>query len=148
MTTWSPSPTIASITTTSARILGVQHRVGSLEVGKDCDLIVVDKDLLHYEAFVQWTVIDGKVVYDKQKELYFAHIRPRAEATLDLFMPSTGKQPALSFRPFGDPRKDDERRASRWRFPLPRNARRRSRRCRATHSSISKSIPWTSTART
>ncbi|MBK7878861.1 MAG: amidohydrolase family protein [Planctomycetes bacterium] len=71
---------LASITTTSARILGVQHRVGSLEVGKDCDLIVVDKDLLHYEAFVQWTVIDGKVVYDKQKELYFAHIRPRADA--------------------------------------------------------------------
>lgn len=71
---------LAAITTTSARILGVQHRVGSLEVGKDCDLIVVDKDLLHYEAFVQWTVIDGKVVYDKQKELYFAHIRPRAEA--------------------------------------------------------------------
>ena len=73
---------LASITTTSARILGVQHRVGSLEIGKDCDLIVVDKDLLHYEAFVQWTVVDGKVVYDKQKELYFAHIRPRPETAL------------------------------------------------------------------
>jgi imidazolonepropionase-like amidohydrolase len=78
---------LASITTVPARILGIQHRVGSLEVGKDCDLIVTDGDLLHYETFVQWTVVDGKVVYDKEKELYFAHIRPRpvvaAEPKLD-----------------------------------------------------------------
>lgn len=70
---------IASVTTVPARMLGVSHRVGSLEVGKDCDLIVTDGDLLHYQTFVQWSVIDGQVVYDKQDELYFAHIRPRAE---------------------------------------------------------------------
>lgn len=71
---------LASITTVPARILGIQHRVGTLEVGKDADLIVADGDILHYQTFVQWTVVDGKIVYDKQKELYFAHIRPRAEA--------------------------------------------------------------------
>jgi imidazolonepropionase-like amidohydrolase len=68
-----------SITIEPARILGVAHRVGSLEVGKDCDVIVTDGDVLHYKTFVQWTVVDGKVVYDKEKELYFAHIRPRPE---------------------------------------------------------------------
>ncbi len=103
---------LASITTTSARILGVQHRVGSLEVGKDCDLIVVDKDLLHYEAFVQWTVIDGKVVYDKQKELYFAHIRPRADAPAEpkkLDKGETEPKPDADKPKDGEEKKGDEK---------------------------------------
>ena len=60
-----------------ARIMGISHRVGTLEVGKDCDLIVTDGDFLHYKTFVQYTVVDGKLAYDKEKELFFAHIRPR-----------------------------------------------------------------------
>ena len=71
---------LESITIVPARILGVSHRVGSLAVGKDCDLIVTDGDVLHYRTFVQWAVVDGKVVYDKEKELFFAHIRPRPAA--------------------------------------------------------------------
>lgn len=70
---------IASVTTVPARMMGVSHRVGTLEVGRDCDLIVTDGDLLHYQTFVQWAVVDGDVVYDKEAELFFAHIRPRAE---------------------------------------------------------------------
>lgn len=70
---------LASITSIPARIMGIQHRVGTLEPGKDCDLAITDGDILHYESFVQWAVVDGKIVYDKQKELYFAQIRPRAE---------------------------------------------------------------------
>jgi len=66
-----------AITMVPARILGVSHRVGSLEIGKDCDAIVTDGDLLHYRTFVQYAVVDGRLVYDKEKELYFAHIRPR-----------------------------------------------------------------------
>jgi len=73
---------LASVTTVPARILGVGHRVGTLEVGKDCDLIVTDGDLLHYQTFVQYTVVDGDTVYDKQDELYFAHIRPRDDTLL------------------------------------------------------------------
>lgn len=69
---------LASITIVPARILGIAHRVGTLEVGKDCDLIVTDGDVLHYQTFVQYAVVDGKQVYDKEQELFFAHIRPRA----------------------------------------------------------------------
>ena len=68
---------LEAITIVPARLLGVDHRVGTLEVGKDCDLILTDGDLLHYETFVQYTVVDGKQVYDKTEELFFAHIRPR-----------------------------------------------------------------------
>ncbi len=68
---------IDSMTIVPARMLGVSHRVGSLEVGKDCDLIVTDGDILHYATFVQWAVVDGRQVYDKEKELFYAGIRPR-----------------------------------------------------------------------
>ncbi len=71
-----------AITIVPARILGVDHRVGTLEIGKDCDLIVTDGDILHYQTFVQYAVVAGKQVYDKQEELFFAHIRPRPLAEL------------------------------------------------------------------
>ena len=71
---------LESITIVPARMLGIAHRVGTLQPGKDCDLVVTDGDLLHYQTFVQYAVVDGKVVYDKEKELFFAHIRPRPAA--------------------------------------------------------------------
>ncbi len=73
---------IAGITIEPARLMGIDHRVGTIEVGKDADLIITDGDVLHYQTFVQWAVVDGKVAYDKQAHLYFAHIRPRPEASL------------------------------------------------------------------
>ena len=76
------SAAIAAITIVPARILGVDHRVGTIEVGKDCDLLVMDGDLLHYETFVQYAIVDGKQVYDKEAELWFAHIRPRTTPSL------------------------------------------------------------------
>jgi imidazolonepropionase-like amidohydrolase len=72
----------AAITIVPARLLGVDHRVGTLEVGKDCDLIVCDGDVMHYETFVQQAVVSGKVVYEKNKELFYAHIRPNTDSAL------------------------------------------------------------------
>jgi len=86
---------LASVTTVPARLLGVGHRVGTLEVGKDCDFIVTDGDLLHYQTFVQYTVIDGEKVYDKQDELYFAHIRPRDDSLLAPLVVSDPAEEAL-----------------------------------------------------
>ncbi len=71
-----------SMTVIPARILGIDHRVGTLEVGKDCDLIVTDGDILHYQTFVQYAVVEGVQVYDKEEELFYAHIRPRPEPEL------------------------------------------------------------------
>ncbi|QDV09103.1 imidazolonepropionase [Planctomycetes bacterium Poly30] len=73
---------LESITLEAARVLGVDYRIGSIEVGKDADLIVTDGDLLHYQTFVQWAIVDGEIVYDKQEEMFFAHIRPRPESAL------------------------------------------------------------------
>lgn len=74
---------LESMTIVPARMLGVSHRVGTLEVGKDCDLIVTDGDVLHYKTFVQYAVVDGKQVYDKEKELFYAQIRPRPAAPVE-----------------------------------------------------------------
>ena len=74
---------LRSITIDAAEILGIDHRVGTIEPGKDADLIICDGDLFHYRTFVQWALVDGQVVYDKQKASYFAHIRPREEEVID-----------------------------------------------------------------
>jgi len=70
---------LRSVTLDAARILGVADRIGSIEVGKDADLLITDGDLFDYRTFVQWGIVNGRVAYDKQKASYFAHIRPREE---------------------------------------------------------------------
>lgn len=70
---------LESITMVPARVMGVDHRVGSLEVGKDADILITDGDILHYETFVQYAVVAGEMAYDKSDELFYAHIRPQPE---------------------------------------------------------------------
>lgn len=74
-----------TITIDAARVLGVADRVGSLEVGKDADLIVCDGDLLHYMTQVHATVVNGRVVYEKAKDTLFAHIRPEGRRVVPEF---------------------------------------------------------------
>jgi hypothetical protein len=74
---------LRALTLDAAKILGVEDRIGSIEPGKDADLIVCGGDLFHYRTFVEWAVVGGRVVYDKQKAPFFAHIRPRPEASAE-----------------------------------------------------------------
>ena len=53
---------IESITIAPARILGIQDRVGSLEVGKDADLALYDGDPLEYTTHCVGVIINGLVV--------------------------------------------------------------------------------------
>jgi len=73
----SDAAALQSVTLVPARILGVDHRIGSLEIGKDADFLITDGDLLHYETHVQLAFVLGEVAYDKNAELYYAHIRPQ-----------------------------------------------------------------------
>ena len=65
---------LEAITITAAEILGVADRLGSLQVGKDADIITLDGHPFHYNTFVEFTLINGKVLYDKKKSTYFSHI--------------------------------------------------------------------------
>jgi len=97
-----------SMTIVPARMLGIAHRVGSLEVGKDCDLIVTDGDILHYQTFVQWAVVDGKQVYDKEREFYYAQIRPRPASEQPKKLDKGESEPKSKEGDGADAKKDGE----------------------------------------
>jgi len=65
---------LEAITLTAAEILGVADRVGSLQIGKDADIIILDGHPFHYRSFVELTLITGKMLYDKKQSTYFSHI--------------------------------------------------------------------------
>lgn len=56
---------IEAITINAAKLLGIEDRVGSLEIGKDADIIIWDNDPLEIQSNVLYTIIDGKIVYSK-----------------------------------------------------------------------------------
>lgn len=56
---------LKSITINPAKTLGIDDRVGSIEVGKDADLVIWDNLPLRIESNVLYTIIDGKVVYKR-----------------------------------------------------------------------------------
>jgi imidazolonepropionase-like amidohydrolase len=57
------------VTLNPARQLRIDKRVGSIEVGKDADLVIFDKHPLSVYAVPQMTLIDGQVYFDRQKDL-------------------------------------------------------------------------------
>jgi imidazolonepropionase-like amidohydrolase len=60
---------LAMVTYNPAKQLGIDHRVGSIEVGKDADLVVYDKEPLSVYARVQQVYIDGQLYFDREKDL-------------------------------------------------------------------------------
>jgi imidazolonepropionase-like amidohydrolase len=58
---------LASITIDAARILKIDQRVGSLQSGKDADLVLFDGDPFEYTSRVQAVVIDGAVVSEQAR---------------------------------------------------------------------------------
>ena len=69
---------LRSITLDAAEIMGISDRVGSIEEGKDADILILDGDPLHYSTFVITSLVNGKVVYEKGKEALYRHIaRPK-----------------------------------------------------------------------
>ncbi len=56
---------LKAITINPAKHLGIDERVGSLEVGKDADIVVVDGDILDSCAVVTMVILNGEVVVEK-----------------------------------------------------------------------------------
>ncbi len=56
------------ITLNPAKQLGIDHRVGSIEAGKDADLAIWDKHPLSVYAKVVTTFIDGKIYFDQEQD--------------------------------------------------------------------------------
>jgi imidazolonepropionase-like amidohydrolase len=60
---------LKAITITAARIVGLDDRIGSLEVGKDADIAVFSGHPLKYSSLCLMTLINGKIVYERDKRI-------------------------------------------------------------------------------
>lgn len=64
---------LEALTIANAKMLGLDSRIGSLEVGKDADLIVLSGDPFSVYTHVEQTWVDGQKVFDRaspQDRLY------------------------------------------------------------------------------
>jgi imidazolonepropionase-like amidohydrolase len=57
------------VTLNPAIQLGIDNRVGSIDAGKDADLVIYNHDPLSAYAVVQKTLIDGRVLFDRQRDI-------------------------------------------------------------------------------
>ncbi|MEC7922315.1 MAG: amidohydrolase family protein [Planctomycetota bacterium] len=59
---------IETITITPAKILGLDHRIGSLEAGKDANIAIFSGDPLDARSWVERVFIEGREVYNRSKD--------------------------------------------------------------------------------
>jgi adenine deaminase len=57
------------VTLNPAIQLGIDKRVGSIDPGKDADLVIYNHDPLSAYAVVQKTLIDGQVYFDRERDI-------------------------------------------------------------------------------
>ena len=57
------------VTLNPAIQLGIDKRVGSIDVGKDGDLVIYNHDPLSAYAVAQKTLIDGRIYFDREKDI-------------------------------------------------------------------------------
>ncbi|HLJ92753.1 MAG TPA: amidohydrolase family protein [Gemmataceae bacterium] len=55
---------LEAITRTPARLLGLESRIGTLQEGRDADLLALDGDPLELTTAIQWVLVDG-TIYEK-----------------------------------------------------------------------------------
>ena len=59
---------IKTITLAPAKILGLDHRIGSLEAGKDANIAIFSGDPLDARSWVERVFIEGREVYNRSKD--------------------------------------------------------------------------------
>lgn len=70
---------LRAITSTPAQILGLGGRLGSIQPGRDADLLLLSGDPLAIETHVETVLIGGQVVYERAKDF---RLRRLAGATV------------------------------------------------------------------
>jgi imidazolonepropionase-like amidohydrolase len=82
------------ITLNPAMQLGIDKRVGTIEVGKDADLAIYNHDPMSAYAVVQRTLIDGRVYFDRQRDIAeHAEREKEKKALIDKFKKAAEKKP-------------------------------------------------------
>ena len=82
------------VTLNPAMQLGIDKRVGTIDVGKDADLAIYNRDPLSAYAVVQKTLIDGRVYFDLQRDIAERAEREKEKkALIDRFKKAAEKKP-------------------------------------------------------
>jgi imidazolonepropionase-like amidohydrolase len=82
------------VTINPAMQLGIDKRVGTIDVGKDADLAIYNRDPLSAYAVVQKTLIDGRVYFDRQRDIAERSEREKEKkALIEKFKKSAEKKP-------------------------------------------------------
>src|SRR5229473_2175729 len=82
------------VTINPAMQLGIDKRVGTIDVGKDADLVIYNHDPLSAYAVVQKTLIDGRVYFDRQRDIPERSEREKEKkALVDKFKKAAEKKP-------------------------------------------------------
>lgn len=66
-----PYQMLRAMTINPAKVFGIDDRVGSLEMGKDADVVVRTGDPLDPRAAVELVLIDGRIEYDSRNGRWF-----------------------------------------------------------------------------
>ncbi|HDQ74147.1 MAG TPA: amidohydrolase [Chloroflexi bacterium] len=59
---------LKAITINAAEIIGVDERVGSLEVGKDADIVIFSTHPLDYRSVPEMVMVDGQIAYQREED--------------------------------------------------------------------------------
>jgi len=62
-----PEDALKAITINAAKCVKLDNRIGSLEIGKDADMVLYTGDPLDYSSKVKMTFINGQKVYENQE---------------------------------------------------------------------------------
>lgn len=62
------SEALKAITINAAELTEIDNRVGSLERGKDADIIITDGHPLEFKTKVVTTIINGQIVYEREED--------------------------------------------------------------------------------
>jgi imidazolonepropionase-like amidohydrolase len=82
------------VTLNPAMQLGIDKRVGTIDVGKDADLAIYNHDPLSAYAVVQKTLIDGRVYFDRQRDIAERSEREKEKkALIDKLKKAAEKKP-------------------------------------------------------
>ena len=93
----SEAEALALVTINPAIQLGVEDRVGSIEEGKDADLVLWSEHPLSTYAVAQTVLVDGEVLFDRQEDLArrdeIRKEKERLQALLDQEEEAGGEEP-------------------------------------------------------
>lgn len=59
---------LESLTIEAAKLLGLQDRIGSIEKGKDADILILNGPPLDYRTYVETAIVQGNVSYERAKD--------------------------------------------------------------------------------